>query len=453
LWPPACRVLNCQERAIWPYPFTGGWGAAAQYALLLLFLLPAVGGTLIALLRAAGRRRWALPALGAVAGLALVAGGPLWVLLLAALGWYLLYRALGPYRGDPQRLLVRGLAACGLFAVVLVYGLEPGYLHRLGGNEAALPPVRVTLTETSPRTLSSEAATALEVTVRNTGWSALGGGASGPLTLGLRYLVTPQRGTTRTVDGDVERVVGTLAPGEARTVRVPVRLPPWVRGGYLTWHPHLANGSAVPLAARAPPGFRFINIGYRRLGLDPENQLTALAARARAFQAETRPAPPAEPDTNAVGMVVGDVLDTLFFSPLWGERELTGANRPFTRQRPLLLSLLHRYGLIGFALALWVAWRLLQRTLGCAERGDPAWMLMPLALVLLAAAGLFTPALGSYHSDWSFFLLSGFLEGRYARRFPWPSLRLAPRRPWRWRLPLPGRMGAPRRRHAGRVHR
>jgi hypothetical protein len=126
-------------------------------------------------------------------------------------------------------------------------------------------------------------------------------------------------------------------------------------------------------------------------------------------------------------------------------------------QRPLLPSLLHQYGLIGLGLALWFAWRLLQRSIVCAERGELGWQLLPLSLALLALAGLFTPALGSYHTHWAFFLLAGFLEGRYARKYPWPTLRVAPRRPWlqlrSLHLPLPWRMGAPRRRHAGRVRR
>ena len=108
---------------------------------------------------------------------------------------------------------------------------------------------------------------------------------------------------------------------------------------------------------------------------------------------------------------------------------------------------------IGLGLALWFAWRLFQHTLAISERGDPTWMLVTLSLGLLSVAGLFTSALGSYYSHWALFLLAGFVEGRYARRFPWPTLRLAPHRGWRLRLPLPWRMGAPRRSHAGRGHR
>jgi hypothetical protein len=455
LWPAGCRALNCHEGVHWPFAFTGGWGSAAQYALLLIFLLPVLGGPLIARLGqpGGGRRRWALPALGAAAGLGLLAGGPLWALALCALAWALLARALGPARRDPQRLLLRGLAGAGLFALVLVYGLEPGYLHRLGGSETALPPVRIAFEGVPPRLLSSDTPVPLTLQVRNAGWSALGGEGGRRLVVGLRYLVTPERGATRSIDGPQMPVPAELEPGDALPLSIPVRPPPWVRDGYLTWRLSLADGSPVPLAGGSQPGFRFSNTAYRKLGLDPENQLSSMAARARTFQSEALPPPAAEPDANTAGAVVGDVLDTLFFSPFWGEPEPAGRGRAFTPQRPFLPSLFHRYGLIGLLLGLWVAWRLLDRALGCAERGDPGWMLLSLALALLAAAALFTPTLGTFTSHWAFFLLAGFLEGRYARKFPWPRLSLAPRLAWRFRLPLPWRMGAPRRRHAGRVHR
>ena len=454
-WPAGCRALNCHEGAHWPFAFTGGWGSAGQYALLLVFLLPVLGGPLIAALGrpGGGPRRWGLPVLGAAAGMGLLAGAPLWALALVALGWALLLRALGPVRRDPQRLLLRGLAASALFGLVLVYGLEPGYLHRLWGNETALPPVRIRFQGPPPRLLSSDVPVPLALVLRNTGWSPLGGRGGDALRLGLRYLVTPERGATRAVDGPLVVVPGRLAPGDALALDVPVRLPPWVRDGYLTWRLSLADGSAVPLAGGSEPGFRFLNSAYRRLGLDPENQLSAMAARARAFQLEALPPTGAEPDANAAGMVLGNVLDTLFFSPLWGEPEPAGRGHALPQQRPFLPSLFHRYGLIGLGLALWAAWRLLDRALGCQERGDPGWMLLPLALALLGAASLFTPALGSNSSHWAFFLLAGFLEGRYARKYPWPKLRLAPRRLWRFRLSLPWRIGAPRRSHAGRVHR
>jgi hypothetical protein len=459
-WPAACGVLNCRAGAHWPFPFTGGWGSAAQYALLLLILLPALAAPLAGTLRdrRGGTASWALPALVALAALGLVAGAPLWAVLLAALGWELLRRTLRAGqrdpRRDPQRLLLRGLAAGGLFVLVLVYGLEPGYLHRLWGNESALPPLRVTLAEPAPRRLSSDAPTLLRIALRNTGWSPIGGAGAQGLELHLSYLVTPERGTTRTVAGPRVPVGTTLAPGAARTVPVLLRVPHWVRDGYLTWHAQLADGSAVSLARRSLPGFRFSNSAYRRLGLDAENQLSSLAQRARAFQAEAQVAPGALPDAHAPGMVLGDVLDTLFFSPLWGEPEPGHAGAALSARRPFLPALLHQYGLIGLALALWVGARLLQRAAACADRGDPGWRLLPLALVLLFAAGLFTPVLSSYHSHWAVFVLAGFLEGRYARKYPWPKLRLPPRPLGSLRLRLPWRRGIRRsgaaRRRSGR---
>lgn len=457
-WPAGCRVLNCREDAVWPFAFTGGWGSAGRYAVLLMFLLPAVGGPLLTLLRAPGvggdaGRRWVLPALIAGAGVGLVAGAPAWALLLAAAGWLLLHRLLGRPQRDPERLVLRALAAGGAFAMVLVYGLEPGYLHRWGGSESGLPPVQVTLPEAPPRGLTSDGATALSVTVRNAGWSRIGGNGAGPLYLGVRYMVTPQRGSTRAFDGPTVPVPGALAPGQSRTVEVPVRPPHWIRDAYLTWRLELGDGRSAPLAQGSHPGFRFINHGHRRLAHDPENQLTVLAARARAFARETVPPSAAEPSAHSVFMVAGDVLDTLFFSPLWGEDEPSSAGVPLSTRRPLLPALLHQYGLIGLALAAWVLWRLFHRAALCGQRGEPGWLLLPISLVLLAAAGLFTPALGSYHGVWAFFLLAGFLEGRYARAYPWPRLRLAPPVPWRLRLPRLRRRRAPRRVPARRVRR
>lgn len=454
LWPAGCRALNCSERTFWPYAFTGGWGSAAQYALLLVFLLAPVGGLLVAALAkpGGGLRRWALPGLGAGAGLALVAGAPLWALLLVAAGWLFLRRRLSPATRDPQRLMLRGLAAGALFAVLVVYGLEPGYVNWLWGDENALPPVRVSLAGPPPRGLTSEQATQVPILVRNAGWSRLGSTGS-PLRLGLRFLLTPERGPARVLDGPQVRLPGPLAPGATRTLEVAVRIPPWVKGGYLTWRVTLGGGMLVPLAHHSAPGFRFANLTYHRLELDHDNLLSALAERARAYESETHAPPVATPVMDSAGMIAGDVLDTLFFSPLWGEPEPSGQALPFSSHRPLLPSLLHQYGLVGLGLALWVLWRLLRRAAICAERNDPGWLLLPLALVLLVGAGVFTPALGSYHSDWALFLLAGFLEGRTARKFPGLALRGAPR--WVWRLPLwpSRRMGAPRRRLAGRGHR
>jgi hypothetical protein len=422
---------------------------------LLAFLLPAVGGALVVLPRApAGALpRGTLPALLALvaaAGLGLVLGAPAWALLAVAGGWALLARLLGGAPRDPERLLLRGLAAGGVFALVLVYGLAPGYLYRLGGNGSTLPPVQVTLDGPPPRGFTSETSVPLAVTVRNAGWSALGGNGAGPLHVGVRYLVTPERGTARVLDGVTVPVPGSLRPGETRTVTLPVRPPHWLHDAYLTWRLELADGRAAPLASGSHPGFRFINHGHRRLALDPENQLSALAARARAFARDTS-APPAPREARAgtpLGGVLGDVLDTLFFSPLYGEAAPGARGTPLRAGRPVLPALLHQYGLIGLGLGLWALLSLLRRAQDCAAQGDPGWRLLPITLALLAVAALFSAAPASYHALWAFFLLAGFLEGRFARMHPGSRPEPAPRRSWRLRIPLPGRSRAPRRPYA-----
>ncbi len=227
---------------------------------------------------------------------------------------------------------------------------------------------------------------------------------------------------------------------------LPVRVPHWVREGYLAWHVEAPAGAPVRLAEDSQAGFRFRNAGYRRLQLDRDNRLSALLARARDYSRHARPAAQQAPDAHSLFMVLGDAFDTLFFSPLWGEaeRDAPGAHA-FGAPRPFWLQLFHRYGLVALALALWAGWRVWRRAwrLAWSAEGDHArltWALVPAALALLFLAGWFTPELGSYHALWAFFLLAGWVEGRHALMVPRPApRRSAPRRRASTARPAPRR--------------
>lgn len=456
LWPAGCRAFNCDPSALWPYPFAGGWSSPDHYLVFLLFLLPVVAGPLVQAMREPRtlRRRPLLVGLCAAAGFGWVAGASLWAGLVVLLGMALLTRVLSPRRWDGDRLLLGGLAFGFLLAVVFVYGLAPGYLGRLISGGAPPAPLRVILADPAPRALSSLETTSLRVSLLNTGWQSVGRNGEGPLTIAARLMVTPQRGLTRAYDAQRVTVPAGIAPGQTRTAWLHLRLPHWVKEGYLAWRIEDSRGRSLPLAKGSHPGFRFVNAGFRRLSHDPENRLSPLAERARAYRRETYP--PIQPtvDSNGAERIVGEVLDTLFFSPLWGEAPSGSAGvSPLAAGRPFLPALFHRYGLIGVLLAGWFGWRLFDRAIRSANRASPAWQLVPVALLLLGTAALFSAAPGSYHALWAFFLLSGYVEGRHARTSSRIATESAPGRSRRFPFPRPWRMGALLRGDAGRIRR
>ena len=63
-------------------------------------------------------------------------------------------------------------------------------------------------------------------------------------------------------------------------------------------------------------------------------------------------------------------------SPLHSCRERPRVGPRFWVGVGVALYLTAMLGLVG-----WVLWRLLQRAAQCAERNDPAWLLLPLALI------------------------------------------------------------------------
>lgn len=480
-WPAGCSALNCSAQALLPPVFTGGWASSGQYLVFLLTISPVVGASVLEAMGSPGHgiRSGTFGGKGAggellpvwlagAAGIGLVAGGGLWSLLLVALGlagiaWN------GPFgSGRDARHAVRGLIFFMAFAMVFVYGLAPGYLSRLVSGVSTQGAMRITLAGQPGRILSSTRDTLFSLRLANTGWSELGGGGAQVLWLGARLTITPERGLSRTHDLKAVEIPGPIEAGETIVVEIPLRLPHWVKEGYLSWWLKDSTGNydnqagqTLEWAEGSDSGFRFLNGEYRRLTRETENRLSSLAERARAYRDRTRPTGGARPNPDSAVMILGDLLDTLFFSPLWGEPggdEHGGGNQrgnepggpPFAASRPMALALFHRYGLLGLLLAGWVLWRLVNRTLRVAQRlgsaGGAGWRLAPLSIALLGVAGLFLPDLGSYHGHWALFLLAGWMEGRHARLYPAhvPGERFGGR--MRFRLRLPWRAGTSRRR-------
>jgi hypothetical protein len=452
-WPGACGWLNCAAAPGAPYPFRGGWVSQGQYLVMLILLLPYGGELLLLAFRGRGgaARRAFIVALTAAAGLGLLAGARWWVFAEVALGLLLLAWVLRADHHPADRLLLRGLAFCAVFGAVVLYGILPGYLGLLVTSGADARALGVVIARAGAG-LSSERVTPLPVRVVNTGWTPLRASERAPIRVEALLVFTPRTGETRTHIAGEGWLRQVLEPGEGADLTVPVRLPPWVNSGYLTWLVQDFGGASIPLAAGMERGFRFSNAGFYGLDFAAENHLTALAARARAL-AHREPAAAASMRSPAIESLLGDAIDTLFFAPLWGHGPVLRPHPfPFDPARSLFLQLLHEYGLIGLGLGLWFYADLFRRSYQIAftrHRGAVhlGWRLVPVAALLLAALGLFSGEAGRYHSLWGGFLLSGFVEGTYARLYPAAAARLPFRLPLlNWRLSRPPRPGgsAPR---------
>ena len=231
-----------------------------------------------------------------------------------------------------------------------------------------------------------------------------------------------------------------------------VRLPPWVKEGFLAWRVEGGEAAGIGLAADSDFGFRFTNPDFRPLTGEEDNLLSALAQRARDFQQKTFPPPPRGGNPHGWEKIVGDILDTLFFSPAWGAMgPPPGEVTPFSSPRPFWGQLFQGYGLIGVALALWFALDLTRRAARIARHSlrtfeKVLWRWLPLSAWLLALSGLISPQLGSFHSVWGLFLLSGFVSGRHDRLLAnFPAMWRA-KSARRWALPRARRRGFLRRR-------
>jgi hypothetical protein len=436
-WPAACAALNCPTWPQDPPPFRGGMSSPGQFMALVALAWPGVAAILVL----ARHQTHALPrqrvftALAAALGLALLAGGGTWLVPAGLVLWLGLYRTLVPW-GDPRdAALLKRMGLWMLVAPVLFYALFPRYL----GQWTSLSPapggrVRIEQAASSARVLSSERATVFALRVSNTGAFPL----SSPVLVFPRVLVTPARGPIRAADLEPLQLARALRAGDSVQLNVPVRVPPWVETGFLTWHVRYGNGTLAAQSEASAQGRRVVNADHRALGEGRENLLSALAQRARDFQSETFVPVPGQPAPVNAEKVLGDVLDTLLFSPLWGEAKGDGGAaigekrgeggdggdwRPFPANRPFITDLFAEFGLIGLAGLVYLGWLLVLRADALGSRTSKpgarlAWSLVPPSLAILAMVGLFSPALGTFHGQWGLFLLFGFVEGRYHRLFP-----------------------------------
>ncbi len=422
-WPAACVLLNCDPAATIPYAFRGGWYTSAQYLLVLIVLLPSVGGTLLESWRAGSRGlgHWLLTLLVAGAGLGLLAGMRWWGFLILALGLILLGQALAADTHPADRLLLRGLVFFTVFSPIALYGMMPGY-----GTASLFPPgsaralgVRHGLA--SPVVLSSESDVTETVQVVNTGSVALSASPERPIRLRALALFTPRSGgESRMAPAGEGLIARDLAPGEASDVTVTLRVPPWMNQGYLSWSTEDEAGRSIGLAEAMHQGFRFVNGDYSSLSEGGDDTLSALAARARV---PALALPAGRPRRSLVEPVLGDAFDTLFFSPLWGQAAATHTpGQVFDPARPFLLQVLHQYGLIGLSLLGWFLTDLMRRSvqLGFGRRtlAGLNWRLVPVSVPLLALLGLVSGEWGRFHSWWGCVLLGGYVQGVHERVFP-----------------------------------
>ncbi|MCH8960218.1 MAG: hypothetical protein IH820_02500, partial [Bacteroidetes bacterium] len=77
--------------------------------------------------------------------------------------------------------------------------------------------------------------------------------------------IAPVRGVARIYEGQPVLLTERLRPGKSIDVTVPVRLPHFVRGGFLAWRIERADGTPIALTHNSDHGFRFVNAGYRSL--------------------------------------------------------------------------------------------------------------------------------------------------------------------------------------------
>jgi hypothetical protein len=281
----------------------------------------------------------------------------------------------------------------------------------------------LTLTKPVPERLYSRKSTTVEFNLLNTGWRKIGNNGNFPFQIAVRVLVAPQQGPLRYHDLARAPLAMTLAPGESGTASLTLRLPTWFHEGFLFWRLENLEGQPYKPGRDSNPGQRVINDDFRELENDSENRLSILTQRARSFQAETRPMKTQNPTNLKIATLIGSVLDTLFFSPLWGMDSLLETKMsPFSPNRPFWPDLFRRYGFLGFLLAVWFGWRMYSHAAFIADRTTGltglGWRLFAISGVLVAVIGFLSPVLGTYHAHWAFFLLAGFVEGAYARIGP-----------------------------------
>jgi len=437
LWAPACAVLACDPEALPPPALHGLWISPGQFLLHLILVAPPLAALLVVRNRATRMQPatlWLL-ALGVAHVVALLTepSPQRLVLLLAALGGMTLL--LWPERHPKDLRLLVSVAVFALFAAVVLYGALPGYLQRMGTARSS-GRVVLTLPQAPPDELSHQQAALLTVEVRNVGWQTLSLHPHQPAQLSARVLYTNPLGETRVAAEQAIPLPQPLPPEESVTLHLPLRSPPWLQQGFVSLRVTRGDGRPVEQAVGSAPGFRFRNPAYETLQDERDNRLSIAAERARTVQRLPVLTGSTAPDPHRLTNVVGDVLDSLVFSPLWGlNRPDTQA--PLATPRPLLAQIFHRYGGIGLLLALWGLWGLLRRSWEIALHANRlearlAWRFAALAVVLLILSGLSSPVLATWHAVWGLFLFAGFVESRHAMVVP----------PRRRRRPAPARPAA-----------
>ncbi|MDH4246561.1 MAG: hypothetical protein OEW39_01955, partial [Deltaproteobacteria bacterium] len=404
LWPPLCEVFPCQGGTTWPYLFQGGWLTPTQYLIFLLFLLPVLGLPLLESWTAGAgwrqRRSWnllALLSLAAVVGL--LAGAAPLTLALGLAAFALVAGA--AWRGGALPLLgITARAALILaFCTVMFYGLFPGYLGALLAGEAPRRQVFLTPMGEIPNRISSQRPQHVPLSITNSGWVPLFAGAQNTWTLQAQLVLSDSLG--RQVAVPVGSVAGdrTLAPGQTTLLEMDVRLPHWQPDGYLTWSVTDRQGQPVPSHSRSFPGLRIRNLGFRDPAQDTDNRLTQVSAQVRELSHLGYMQSLNAQDRHQGDDVLGSILDTLLFSPLWGLKPHQTHALALDMPRPLFPQILHRYGLLALALVLFALLRLgsgLWLLSTRERRGSETWLIL-LSLALLFLAGWFTPVVGSYH--------------------------------------------------------
>ncbi|MCZ6558875.1 MAG: hypothetical protein O7A69_14050 [SAR324 cluster bacterium] len=420
-WPPLCQVLNCPAASGVPFVFLGGWTSHEQYWLFLLLCMPVAATYLLLLFRDPrhGASLVILILLVAASGIALLAGARLWMMLLMVLASAGVLWRLAPLALPVDLRLLQVLALVGAVGVLLLYGLFPGYLGMAARGVTGGGLLKITYFEAPPAALSSDRETVLRLRLSNAGLVTLLGDPEQPVWLRARLLFTPNRGETRAFDLNRVRLEGRLPPGKSMELEMPLRLPHWSREGYMAWRLEGGERQALRFAEDSKLGFRFVNGNYRNFSQEKGNFLSALAQRARQVGQGSFVPKSSSRSAREKGSLLGRILDTLFFSPLWGLAPANGGSRvAFSSSVPFWMQLFQEFGAIGLLLAAAIGFTIVRRAERIASRslrfGDRIlWRLVPLTGVLVLLTGIFSPVLGSFHTIWGLCLLFGFIEGKH----------------------------------------
>ena len=427
-FPQVCLALNCPERGLDLLPFRGGLASSGQYAVLLALTAPIIIPAIVLTWRdpAARIQRIVLAVIGIGSGLGVVAGAGGWWIPMALLLFAGLYRLMGRPRDLATVRFFKSLAIGMVAAPLVLYAVFPGYLERwLHPGSATGGRVQILLTGPATAHLTSVAATPLTLRVTNAGTRTL----APPLRLLGRVMITPVRGVARVYEGQPVVLTEPLRSGKSIDVTVPVRLPHFVRGGFLAWRIERADGTPIALTRDSDHGFRFVNTGYRPLTDETDNVLSALAQRARDFRHKTFVPASESPSGPNFEKILGGLLDTLLFSPLWGEVKNVSPTsswtppRAFHDDQPFFPLMFSEYGAIGLILILWLLWTTARKAdaVGTRISGTAArlgWQLVPVSILMLIVLAIFSTAPGSHHVQWGVFMLIGFVAGRYERLYP-----------------------------------